>query len=289
MMRAPGQDRRHAAGFTLIEMIIVIVISGILATMISSFIAQPMQGYVDLSRRATLVGNADNALRRMQRDVRRALPNSLRVGGGGTALELLQSVDGGRYRDDPPGDPGKRLAFNSADTEFNLLGTFTRLAIPFSSSDHRLVIYNVGVAGADAWQGVDVITPAGMTIGIAVDGANPDEHHVTLGGAGFQFRFPSPSQRLYLIDGPVSYVCEGGELRRYWGYGISAAQAVTGAALSGAGASSALVTDQVSACNFTYQAGTQTRAGLMTLVLTLSDGTGEQVRLLQQAHVDNTP
>ena len=49
------------------------------------------------------------------------------------------------------------------------------------------------------------------------------------------------------------------------------------------------MTNQVSACNFTYQAGTQTRAGLMTLVLTLSDSAGEQVRLLQQAHVDNTP
>jgi MSHA biogenesis protein MshO len=39
-------------GFTLIEMIMVIVITGILAGMVAVFIAKPVEGYADSVRRA---------------------------------------------------------------------------------------------------------------------------------------------------------------------------------------------------------------------------------------------
>ncbi len=288
---------RAQQGFTLVELIIVIVISGILATGLSNFIVQPIQGYTDLARRATLVNAADNALRRMARDVHSALPNSIRVGIGGSALEMINVVDGGRYRDDPPpGDPDKRLEFNKADTDFNLLGQFTSIARPFVYTNQRLVIYNVGVAGADAYEtGSTVITPSGTSISIAADGSFPAagaEDHITL-TPGFQFQYPSPTQRIYLVDTPISYVCSGGNLYRYTGYPIAKTQLITDAALSGAGASRALVANQVNKCTFTYTPGTSQRAGLLSLALklsqTLPDATTEDVQLLHQVHVDNTP
>jgi len=64
-------------GFTLIELIVVIVIVGILSALGGQFIVAPVTGYVDLSRRARLVDQAEMALRRMQRDIRHALPNSI--------------------------------------------------------------------------------------------------------------------------------------------------------------------------------------------------------------------
>jgi MSHA biogenesis protein MshO len=70
---------RRAAGFTLIEAIIAIVITGILGSVVAVFINRPIQGYFDSVRRAELTDQADVALRRISRDIRLALPNSLRV------------------------------------------------------------------------------------------------------------------------------------------------------------------------------------------------------------------
>ena len=284
-------------GFSLVELIIVIVISGILATGLSNFIVQPIQGYTDLARRATLVNAADNALRRMARDVHSALPNSIRVSGG-NVLEMINVVDGGRYRDDPPpGNPNKILEFNTADTQFNLLGQFNGITRPFTSTNQRLVIYNVGVPGASAYDAAStVITPSGTSFSIAADSSFPAsgaEDHVTL-SSGFQFGYPSPTQRIYLVDTPISYLCSGGNLYRYTGYPIpTAGQLTTDAALTGVGATRALVANQVNTCNFTYAPGTSQRAGLLTLALkltqTLPDGSTEDVQLLHQVHVDNTP
>ena len=53
------------AGFTLVEAIIVIVITGILAAIVAVFIRAPVDGYFDSVRRAELTDTADVALRRL--------------------------------------------------------------------------------------------------------------------------------------------------------------------------------------------------------------------------------
>ena len=82
---------RHRAGFTLVELVVVMIVSGIVASSVGVFMTRPTEGYNDLARRTTLVDAADLAARRLARDVRRALPNSLRVAAGGAALELMQA------------------------------------------------------------------------------------------------------------------------------------------------------------------------------------------------------
>lgn len=281
---------RTLRGFTLIELIMVIVITGIIAAVVSVFIRSPVQGYVDLSRRAELVDAAESALRLMARDIRRALPNSIRISGA-TAIEMINTVEGVRYRHDPPGTPLQRLDFDTADQSFNAIGTFSTITKPFASTGQRLVIYNLGGAGADAYDATTgVITPAGVTFTIHADPAPPGgsgaEDQIFL-SAGHQFPFQSPRQRLFLVDGPISYICNTGTgfLNRYTGYGLAIAQPVPP---GGAGVTGIPLTRHVSACTFTYSAGTATRAGLVTLELTLTDS-GESVRLLHQVHVDNVP
>ncbi|MDP1682827.1 MAG: prepilin-type N-terminal cleavage/methylation domain-containing protein, partial [Burkholderiales bacterium] len=56
-------------GFTLIEMVVVIVLTSILASVVAMFIRLPVQGYVDTARRAEMTDIADTALRRMGRDL----------------------------------------------------------------------------------------------------------------------------------------------------------------------------------------------------------------------------
>lgn len=277
----------------MIELVITIVLSTIVVSFMAMFIAGPVASYDDQSRRAALVDLAENSLRRMARDVRRALPNSIRVSASGSivALELLGTVDGARYRSrPPPGDPAKRLQFATPDNAFNSVGGFRNIALPFSSNSHFLSIYNVGIPGADAYELANVITPPGTQIDIANDGL-PGEDNVRLSPA-FRFGFESPAKRIFLVDGPVTYLCDSGSgtLARYAGYSIASDQTDrdSDGELLSAGASATLVANRVSACDMAYAPGTAQRAGLISIALAVADA-GETVSLLHQIHVDNVP
>src|SRR5262245_47175639 len=93
-----GTEMRGERGYTLIEVVVVVAITALVAGFIGSFISRPMQIYNDVGLRGELVAAASSALERMAREVRAALPNSVRVAAGGGALELLHVADGARYR-----------------------------------------------------------------------------------------------------------------------------------------------------------------------------------------------
>ncbi len=278
-------------GVTLIELVVTLAVGSVVVAFMAMFIVGPMNAYSAQSRRAELVDDADSALRFMARDLRGALPASVRVSGSGsvTALELIASVDGARYRDPGPlSNPALELDFTAADGAFATTVPFTQLSLPWTSSTHYLSIYNVGVPGADAYSMANVVTPAGTTIGIS-QGATANENLVTLSPA-FKFALSSPGRRVYLVSGPVSYLCDigTGTLTRYSGYPISSTQAVTAGALLGAGATAARVSSDVGACQFTYSTGTAQRNGLVTMTMQLTRG-GESVQLLHEVQLANAP
>jgi MSHA biogenesis protein MshO len=284
---------RHAAGgFTLIELVVTMTISAVVIAFAAMFVSGPVLGFDDQARRARLVDSADAALQRISRDIRRALPNSVRVNnaGGASALELLSTTDGARYRSDAPGSADQILDFSAADGAFNVIGPFSQIAKPFSSTTHFLSIYNVGVAGADAYELANVMTPAGTQIDIAAD-AFAGEDRVTV-SPPFRFAFGSPTQRIFLVDGPISYICDSGAgtLTRYTGYTIAQnhSDRDTAAELLAAGALASLVAGQITACDLRYAAGTSERAGMVTIALAVGEQ-GETISLLTQVHVDNVP
>ena len=145
------------AGFTLAEAVIVIVILGIISAAAAVFIRGPVDAYFDVSRRAQLSDAADSALRRITRDVQRALPNSVRVAGGCTGsvpcyLEYVPVEAGGRYRAEldqfRAGDP---LDFtDNTDTAFDLIGP--NITLP-AATPLWLVVYNLGIPGASVYSG----------------------------------------------------------------------------------------------------------------------------------------
>jgi MSHA biogenesis protein MshO len=251
---APVRRPAHAGfgyrGMTLVELIVVITISGILAAILGSFMVRAVQGYTDQVRRAALVDAAETTLRRMARDIRRALPNSVRVrdsagnvdnvncsaAGATCAIEMLNVADGARYREGPGQLVGPPLGhdhapaqfwlrFGAADSDgFNVVGFFNNLTLPFVSNNStnpaRLAIYNLGPgiptanayadAGAAAGTPVVITNPAVTTFTINTDSFG-DEHHVTLTSGSFRFRHQSPYQRVFVVDTPVSYLCASGD------------------------------------------------------------------------------
>jgi MSHA biogenesis protein MshO len=263
-------DQQSMRGFTLTEAIMVIVITGIVASMVAVFIQKPVQGFFDTARRAALVDAADTVLRRISRDVREALPNSVRVSGG-TALEFLHMRAAGRYREQvAPGLLGNPLDFSIADTSFDVLGP----PVSVQSGD-SIVVYNLGIAGASAYEG----TSTSRRVAAAPFGASLANVAITSGTA---FPFASPAKRFQVIDTPVSYVCSGTQMLRYSGYAIAVTQPVPPA---GTGA---LIASKISVCSFAYASGPSEREALVTLSLALTD-TGETVSLIYQIHVNNAP
>ena len=278
MRRASKSAAR--AGFSLVELIMVITLTGIIGAMVAVFILRPVASYVDSARRAELSDIADTALRRIVRDLRLALPNSVRVTqspAGTFYLEFLLTSGGGRYRTDKTsGGAGDPLDFTAADASFDVIGP----TLTFAGGE-SIVIYNLGFTGADAYAGNNRA---------AYGSAAGTVSNIVLSGLGKQFPFASPGNRFHVVQYAVTYKCDpvAGEIRRYWNYGILAGQPTS--ALPGSG-SSAQLARNVGACAITYdQNAIQGRNGVVTLSVTLTTTAGgEAVSLFQEAHVSNVP
>jgi len=293
LLPAPGPRswRARQQGMTLVELIVTMVVGSVVVAFMALFIVTPMEAYSAQTRRAELVDDADSALRLMGRDLRASLPNSIRVSSTGTvtALELLATIDGARYLDGGPlANPALELDFTAADGAFSTTVPFTQLTLPWTSSSSYLAIYNIGVPGANAYEAANVITPAGTTLSVAA-GASANQNLVTLSPA-FKFAYGSPGKRVYIVSGPVTYLCDAsaGTLKRYSGYSIAATQPADAGTLLAAGARTALVAADVGACQFSYASGTAQRNALATLSLQLTRN-GESIQLLQEVQLDNTP
>jgi MSHA biogenesis protein MshO len=283
--------RAGARGMTLIELVIVIVLSAIVISFMSMLIVTPIDAFTAQKQRAQLGDAADSALRLMARDLRSALPNSVRTAASGSvvALEMLATVDGARYQDNGPlANPALWLNFAAVDTGFSTTVPFSQITLPYSSTSSYLAIYNIGIPGANAYALANVITPAGTTITIAA-GATPNAQVVTL-NPGFQFSFGSPGKRVYLVSGPVSYLCDTsvGTVTRFSGYTINATQPTSAATLNAAGAASGVVATNVAGCQFTYASGTSKRVGMASLLLQMANN-GQEFQLLEQTHLVNAP
>lgn len=277
-------------GFTLAEAVIVIVVTGILAAIVAVFIPMPMRGYVEAIARADLTDVADNALRRMTRDLRQALPNSIRMGTDGSGnryVELLLTAGAGRYlaeEDDP--SAGSILDFSSvANKTFDVLGP-----MPEVVAGNSIVVYNLGpdMGPADAYGGGNRAQVASVAAPAVTLVSNPF--------AAQAIKIRSPARRFQIVTTPVTYGCIGGTptgtLVRYWGYSISSEQSTPP---SGAGLKTAVLAEGVAMvagvpqCVFSYANRANVRSGLVALSLTLQNSSGERSTLFHQIHVDATP
>lgn len=285
---------RCPRGFTLVEMIMALTITGILAAMVAVFIARPVEGYVASSRRAGMTDVADLALKRMALDIRTAVPNSVRLRSTSSApvascsaslasncyLEYLPARSGGRYCTDVdacPSGSGGALDFGADADYFDVLGPTHEVG-----ANDFLVVYNTGQSGLDAYAGDNIRPVSSVSAG-----------GITLAGAKLPYSSPSHRFQAVPASGPVTYACESiggggtgsGSLRRHTAYATAlpfgALQPMPG---PGGGT---LLADDLSGCAFTYDAVSAAN-GLVTLSLTLSRE-GESITLHQQIHVDNIP
>jgi MSHA biogenesis protein MshO len=279
-MRAPHNQQ---AGFTLVEMIMVIVITGIIGGMVAVFLKAPIQQYMDVARRAELTDIADTAIRRMARDVRTAVPNSVRIAncGANPCVEYLPTKDGGRYRADTGGNNNILTFGTGGTTQFDIVGT----GIPIVANTDYIV---VGSTQSDG------VPPYDVTAGILrkVTAMANGNTTITFAAPVLPIWAELSTQRFDVVDGTqkaVTYACVGGgvvngdgvgKLMRYSNYGFNVAPtSVTPAILASK--------VDCTKTSIDYDVPNQ-RFGLLAIRLTLTSG-GESVSLYNEIHVNNTP
>jgi len=283
---------RLQQGFTLIELVIVITVGAIVAVFMVFFLGTPIDAYFAQSSRANLVDSGDRVLRSVAGDVRTALPNSLRVTASGSvaALELLATNAVARYYG--PGDknyltPAKEaleeLAIGQPDTAFYTMTQFASL------NGSYLAVDNQGSPGAYGFGGI--MTPLPPAFTVTPDNATVEDH-ATFSGAGFDFANASPTNSIFLVSGPVSYLCDSNAqtVQRYSGYTIAAVQMATDAQLMAAGATRSLIAQNVSGCTLNVVAAPASAkyGQLLILEVTLANGS-ETLPVFQEAATEYLP
>lgn len=284
----------HHKGFTLVELVVVIVIAAVVAATLVVFFRPAIDSWLAVRVRGDLTDQAVTALGAMQRDVRLAVPNSIRTPGS-QCFELVPTSGGGRFRKDVDSVNGNALALDlqAATTQFDVLSS---LSAPVGS---WLVIDNQNpgdvYAGGSSGDANRALVGATSTPAAAAG-----KLRVTIGHA---FNDPGYQNGRVLVvpsTGPVFYACSGadgtadsnghgkGTLTRYTGYGFNASY--PGSCAAPAGATAAVLATRVLSCNFSYdpnQGATQ-QSGFVAMRLQLQRS-NELVTLQAGAHVSNVP
>ncbi len=293
---------KRARGFTLVEAIVVMVLTSILAGIMVLFIRNPVNSYVDTAARAELTDVADIALRRMTREIRTAVPNSIRLNivGNTSFLEFIPSHAGGRYlaQEDgaAPAAQHPWLDFTNAATQFEVVGPMPPTPYAIVQGDFIIISnFGAGFTNGDAYA---------LNAGNRAVVGQVNNKLITLANNPFAAVNPPASKRFIVAGQPVTFACTNdpvtgrGQLRRFSNYGFPANQVDPGSLnlLPATQVQMTLMADNVVGCNFSVVAMANRQAALVGLGIALArakpgaaDNDLETVTLAQQIHVDNTP
>ena len=252
-------------GFNLIELVVTITVIGIIMAGTLIYISNSMSAYTATTRRDQLTSLGRTAVEKVARELRTALPNSLRV--SNNCIEFFPTLGGSAYLS---------LPVTSAGTSF----TAVDFTLTSYTGNAYVVVYPYNTTALYA------AADPGPLAGYAGKSGTPSTT-ITL-NASHQFVREAPRRRFYVTATPVSYCIVGTDLRRYDSYGIHAVQSAPPA-----GGNSSLLAQNIQSVDgtamvtpFTYAPGTLRRSGVVSLDFRfLIDG--ERINLAHEVHVHN--
>jgi MSHA biogenesis protein MshO len=252
---------RIQSGFTLIELITVIVILSILASIGTGFVVSATESYQRTQTRALLVNTARQALERMTRQLRIALPYSVRIINNGSCIEFMPIAAGGNYLE-PVADVenGATAKSNVAASPVVIdFGTARFLAI---GAMQPAELYGATAASRAIYQsysgGVLTWTPAK------------------------QWQRNSLNQRYFLLDNPQAFCIVGSELRFYADVPVANSAVNLTAPFS-------IIARNVTGTNpFSLQNGSENRHMRVNVSLDFSSD-GESINYVQGVFIRNVP
>lgn len=253
-------------GFTLVELITVMMVMGILAIGTVRFIADSSTGFASTITRTELAGDARFTIERISRELRSALPGSVRS--TAECIEFIPVVSASSYTTLPVAVAAS--AFTAVPFDPLPAGSGYRVAVNPDASSYQL--------GTNS-----VVSPV-VSLGV------PDvNNEVTVSfSANHQFPAESASNRFFLIASPVSFCIAAQRLWRYSNYGFNSLQPGP-AALPAGLPDRSLIADQVSgAPPFQVSSATLNRSAVVELDMVFSRG-NDQIALQHLVQVRNVP
>lgn len=207
--RTYGKPRGNS-GFTLVELVLVILLLGIMATFTSQFIGIGTQIYGDASSREQLMSDARFAMERLNRELRDAVPGSVRIEG-----------EDGHWQDEGPclrfwpiSNSGRYLALNRPVS--GSIGSFELLMadpdVAVEPDKEWLLVFPLPVAsgqqslldGCEYGRCVALVS----SVGPLISGAR------AIGYRGGALAGQSPGMRVYFARDQVRYCVQHGALYR---------------------------------------------------------------------------
>jgi MSHA biogenesis protein MshO len=214
-------NQKISHGFTLIELIVVIIILGVMSVGIGGFITLSTQTYINVTERDELASSARFAIERLNRELRNAVPNSIRIAVDDVLNPTKQCIE---------------FVPIKASTIYTELpvppeeAANTMKVIPFSNDDgtdytcndcgDKIVVYPL--SPTDVYQRLDTSLSKSFII---KNYAEPTGSEVmgtlTFEFGNINFSEHSPTNRAFIFNEPVSYCVESNVINRYSGYSFN--------------------------------------------------------------------
>jgi MSHA biogenesis protein MshO len=251
----------RARGFTLIELVVVIVLLGIVSVTMAFLFTGTVGGYIDTARRMDSATAARIALDRMGRELREAMPLSVRLDSSGKCIQFLPILSSSVY-----------TSFPIATTTISVLDFPQPVGTPLYAA-----IYPIN---AGELYGMIAMEPVA-----SISSVTSNLRTITLGNTSSYPR-QSPAERVYIVGNPVSFCLTGNSLVRFTG-------TVTVATPSIPASGTAMLLDNLVVANssFNYSVGNLRANALVTINLAIqraaSSGATETLLLDHEVWVRN--
>lgn len=256
---------RRADGFTLVELVMVIVLLGIVATISVQFVALSTRGAIDTGDRQQRSLKAVVVSEQITRMLREAFPLSIRVTGAtNNCLEWLPIAGATTYTSLPNagGDTINAVPFNRVPTGGGL----------------RAIVYGYGNSVNQFYS-----TPNPGPVSPAIDNITNTTEPATIKlASSHRFASTSPARRLFVVSGPHALCSEPGVLALYRGYGLGNSYLT--------GNRDILMADRVGTAQFTFVPASLKRAAVVQFDFELgSPGSTETLQVSQEVQIRNVP
>jgi len=283
-------------GFTLIEMVIVIILVAIIAMVSSKFFTNVVTGYTDTEIRISLSQMGRIAVEKVTRELRNALPNSIRT--TSTCIEFIPILTTTTYQHKnisytlSPPVTSKVLAVDGESSASNQVDALNLTFNPVGGTNYYLSVYPTGSGNGDPYQGT---TPGVLSNYSSKTFVNSPSNTITrlTMSASYLYTRHSPTQRLFIVTQPISFCVTSGLLNRHVDYGFNAIQSSTPGGTTSRIAEDLQLSDGGVVTPFNYTTGSQQRNALVIIDFRIMQtdhlGNNNWIRVSHEAQVRNVP
>jgi len=277
--------KRSNDGFTLIELVLVILVLAIVSTGVTKFITFGVNIYQDTAGRDKQISDSRFVIERITREIRNALPNSVRVidnkndeidGNDGKCVEFIPILASSSYVEIPvlPSSPSNEVEVVVSKERFDLQ-PLKMVVYPLSENDVYVngnsttgKVFTIETYNISGYNNPnDYVTP--LTV-ILDNSVTFDEH--------------SPTQRYFIIGGSVAY-CQGSDqtIKRYQGHVLTTVQS-----FPPIGTGVLMAEHQTNERPFSLLKETLQRNAIVQMDFTFAYA-DENLRLINEVHIANVP